>query len=137
MKPHAEYPLRIYYDASCPLCRAEMQGLKTRDHAGALELVDCSGEGFADPDLQQAGIPVARAMERIHARDARGNWFDGVEVFSLAYGAAGMKRTARILANPVLRPVLEWFYPIIARNRKWFTRLGFAPFLTKALHRKG
>lgn len=136
MKPQAEYPLRIYYDASCPMCRSELHGLKSRDDADALHLVDCSASGFADADLDAAGIPVARAMDRIHARDAQGRWFDGVEVFELAYGAAGMTRTARILGHPRLRPLLDWLYPIIARNRSWLARLGLAPMLSRVLHRK-
>lgn len=137
MKTQAEFPLRIYYDASCPMCRSELHGLKSRDDADALELVDCSASGFTDVDLDAAGIPVDTAMNRIHARDAQGRWYDGVEVFELAYGAAGMTRTAKILGHPRLRPVLDRLYPVIGRNRGWLARLGLAPMLSKVLHRRG
>lgn len=136
MKPQTEYPLRIYYDASCPLCRAELHSLKTRDEAEALELVDCSGSGFSDPDLQQAGIAVGTAMARIHARDAHGRWFDGVDVFQIAYGAAGMERTARVLGNRRLRPLLDRLYPVVAKHRHWLTRLGLAPVMAWVLRRR-
>lgn len=137
MRPQAQFPLRIYYDASCPMCRSELHGLKSRDENNALDLVDCSGPGFTDPDLDGQGIPVSTAMNRIHARDAQGRWFDGVEVFELAYGAAGMRRTAKVLGHPRLRPLLDRLYPLIARNRKWLSRLGLAPLLSRVLHRQG
>ena len=38
----SRYPLTIYYDASCPLCAAEMHALRDEDHACRLRLVDCS-----------------------------------------------------------------------------------------------
>lgn len=135
-KSDAHRPLRVYYDGSCPLCRTEMQGLKARDHAGRLELVDCSSPGFTDADLDAAGISVEHAMQRIHARDAHGRWFDGVRVFELAYGAAGMKRTAKALGNRRLRPLFDRLYPIVARNRRLLTRLGLAGLLGRVLRRR-
>lgn len=135
MTTQARFPLRIYYDASCPMCRSELHGLKSRDNDDALELVDCSGPGFTDPDLERQGISVDTAMARIQARDAQGRWFDGVEVFELAYGATGLRRTAKVLGHPRLRPLLDRLYPVIARNREWLSRLGLAPVLSKLLHR--
>jgi predicted DCC family thiol-disulfide oxidoreductase YuxK len=114
----ATWPLRIYYDASCPLCREEMHALKDHDAAGRLALVDASAPGFTDPDLVAAGIPRADLMRLIHARDAAGRWFIGVEVFQLAYGAAGLHGMAALWANPRLRPVWDRLYPWVARLRQ-------------------
>ena len=127
-----QYPLTVFYDASCPLCATEMHALKARDRDGLLELVDCSGASFDAADL---GLPVTRAalMERIHARDGDGRWLTGVDVFEAAYGAAGLKKVARFWSSAKLRPVLVFIYPWIARNRQRLSRIGLARLLALAL----
>jgi predicted DCC family thiol-disulfide oxidoreductase YuxK len=40
------YPLTVYYDATCPLCVAEMGAMKARDTTDRLNLVDCSPQAF-------------------------------------------------------------------------------------------
>jgi predicted DCC family thiol-disulfide oxidoreductase YuxK len=98
------WPLVIYYDASCPLCREEMHALKAHDAADRLRLLDASPPGFSDPHLAAAGIGQDALMRLIHARDAAGHWFVGVQVFELAYAAAGLHTVARLWASPRLRP---------------------------------
>lgn len=114
----AAWPLTIYYDASCPLCREEMHALKAHDGAGRLQLLDASAPGFSDPWLAAAGIRREALMRLIHARDASGRWFVGVEVFELAYGAAGLHKVAALWAHPRLRPLWEALYPWVARLRQ-------------------
>jgi predicted DCC family thiol-disulfide oxidoreductase YuxK len=114
----AAWPLVIYYDASCPLCREEMHALKDHDTGDRLHLLDASAVGFSDPWLAAAGIPQASLMRLIHARDASGRWFVGVEVFELAYGAAGLHKVAALWAHPRLRPLWEALYPWVARFRR-------------------
>lgn len=114
----AHWPLVIYYDASCPLCREEMHALKAHDADDRLQLVDSSAPGFSDPHLAAAGIPQEALMRLIHARDAGGRWFVGVQVFELAYGAAGLHRIAALWASPRLRPVWDRLYPWVARFRQ-------------------
>ena len=115
---NAAWPLVIYYDASCPLCREEMHALKAHDHASRLQLLDASAPGFSDDWMAAAGIRHEALMRLIHARDAGGRWFIGVEVFELAYGAAGLHKVAALWAHPRLRPVWEALYPWVARFRQ-------------------
>lgn len=115
---NATWPLVIYYDASCPLCREEMHALKDHDTGQRLALVDASAPGFADEHLAAAGIARDDLMRLIHARDASGRWFIGVQVFELAYAAAGLHAIARLWANPRLRPVWDRLYPWVARLRQ-------------------
>lgn len=123
------WPLTILYDASCPLCAAEMQTIRDHDKENRLILVDCSAPDFRDEDATAKGYCAEELMRKIHARDAAGRWYRGVDVFALAYGAAGLDSIARLWASRRLRPVLLRLYPWIARHRHWLSRLGLhAPF---------
>lgn len=121
----ASFPLTIYYDASCPLCRKEMSALRDHDVQQRLALVDCSGPDFDDSEVRRAGYSVPELMRLIHARDADGRWFIGVDVFVLAYDAVGIRSMAEFWAHPCLRPVWDRLYPWVARHRMVLSRLGF------------
>lgn len=119
-----DWPLALYYDASCPLCRAEMKALKEHDHDDRLRLVDCSIPGFVDEAAAAKGIAVADMMRLIHARDAAGRWHVGVDVFVLAYGAIGIHSLATLWSQSWLRPFWDRLYPWVARHRQLLSRLG-------------
>jgi predicted DCC family thiol-disulfide oxidoreductase YuxK len=118
------YPMRIYYDASCPLCRTEMHGLKQYDVHHRLDLVDCSPANFSDDYANKAGYQQTAMMRLIHARDANGVWLIGVAVFEAAYGATGIIGMEKMWANPRLRPLWDRIYPWIADNRMILSKLG-------------
>ena len=118
------YPLRIYYDASCPLCRIEMNTLKQYDIKQRLQLVDCSPSAFSDAFAQEAGYARRAMMSLIHARDANGKWLIGVPVFEAAYGATGIIGMEKMWANPLLRPLWDRIYPWVADNRMFLSKLG-------------
>jgi predicted DCC family thiol-disulfide oxidoreductase YuxK len=118
------FPLTIYYDASCPLCASEMQTLKARDTQGRLVLADCSAAAFDPQPCAREGVTREQMLERIHARDAAGRWFRGVDVFEVVYEVAGFTRLARLLGSRRLRPLLDRIYPWIAANRYRLSRLG-------------
>jgi predicted DCC family thiol-disulfide oxidoreductase YuxK len=122
--PSVAWPLRIYYDARCPLCARELGLLAQHDRAGRLVLVDCSAPGFSDEDTRAAGLEATRLMSRVHGRDAAGAWLVGIEVFEAAYGAAGLHGVARAFAHPRLRPLWDWMYPWVADHRMGLSRLG-------------
>ena len=125
------YPLTIYYDASCPLCKAEMETIKETDVENKLILVDCSNDNFYEP----AFCPATKAimMERIHAQDANGVWIKGVDVFEAAYAAAGFNKLSQLWGNKTLRPILSRAYPIIADNRHWLSKTPLPNLLNKLL----
>ena len=119
----AAWPLVIYYDASCPLCREEMHALTAYDLQGRLQLVDASPAAFDDEYTRAAGIDHAALMRLIHARDRDGRWYRGVEVFELSYAAAGLGGVAAVWAHPRLRPLWDRLYPWVARFRQPLSRL--------------
>ena len=119
--PVLAYPLTVYYDASCPLCRTEMETLKARDADDLLYLVDCSTGLVAFADVTQDAM-----MARIHARDAAGRWLHGLDVFAAVYRAAGFPALSRLYASPRLRPLLDRGYGWVADHRQLLSRLGLS-----------
>ena len=117
------WPLRIYYDATCPLCAREWQALAGHDRAGRLELRDCSAPGYRDDDMDAAHLAPALLMRRIHARDAAGRWLVGVPVFEAAYRAVGIELVATMWGHPRLRPIWDRIYPWVADHRMGLSRL--------------
>lgn len=124
MKRLLRYPFTIFYDASCPMCAGEMHALKARDAGGRLRLVDCSAPDFDDTVLAGTCIQHRDLMALIHGRDAHGRWLVGVDVFEVAYAAAGLAWISGVWGDPRLRPLLSRVYPWIARNRRLLSRLG-------------
>ena len=125
------YPLTIYYDASCPLCAAEMHTIKETDFENKLILVDCSTDVFDEP----AFCPSTKLgmMARIHAVDAAGQWLTGVDVFAIAYKAGGFNKLGQFWGNKTLRPFLTRAYPFIADNRHWLSKTPLPYLFNKAL----
>lgn len=133
------FPLTIYYDAACPLCASEMRALKEADADNKLVLVNCSAAGFDDRSFRRDGVTREAMLRLIHARDAAGRWFKGVEVFEVAYDAAGFSALADLWRHRQLRPWWNRVYPWVARHRYTLSRLGFAHlfrFLVQGAHRK-
>lgn len=118
------WPLRIYYDARCPLCARELGALARHDRRGRLQLVDCSPPGFDDADAHAAGLDAAALMARIHGCDANGRWLAGVRVFEAAYRAVGLEAMALLFGHPRLRPAWDQLYPWLANHRMGLSRLG-------------
>lgn len=125
------YPLTIYYDASCPLCAAEMHTIKETDFENKLILVDCSNQNFNEP----AFCPSTKAamMERIHAVDGAGLWLKGVDVFEVAYKAGGFNKLGQFWGNKTLRPLLTRAYPLIADNRHLLSKTPLPYLFNKLL----
>ena len=100
----SDYPLKIFYDASCPVCALEMDQLRARDAAGRLELVDMSAPGF---DAACHGFAHADLDAAIHAVRPDGTVVRGMPVLRLAYAAAGLGWLVRPTGFGPLRPLVR------------------------------
>ena len=108
----AIYPLTVYYDATCPLCVAEMGAMRARDAAGRLNLVDCSPLGFS------AGpAPREALMTAMHAVDASGRVLSGVAAIRACRAAVGMPAGGALLDLPIVGALADRAYALLARNR--------------------
>jgi predicted DCC family thiol-disulfide oxidoreductase YuxK len=114
------FPLTMYYDHSCPLCRQEVDLLRGQNHESNLAFVDCSPTDFTAVE----GHTREAMMKLIHARDANGQWLIGPPVFSAAYRAVGIDSIAALWGTPWLQPVWKRLYPWVANNRMWLSKIG-------------
>lgn len=117
-------PLEVYFDGSCPLCRAEIDALRPAVDDGLLRLHDCSPPGFADADALRHGIDRASLMAAMHVRTPDGRWHAGVDAFVELYRAAGIASISRLWGHPALKPLWTRAYPWVARHRQGLSRLG-------------
>lgn len=126
----------VYFDGSCPLCRAEIGCYQRNNQAGALCFVDVSKPGAAIPP----GVTRQQAMARFHVRASDGRILSGaaafVEVWTRlpkwrwAASAASIPgaMTALELAYRMFLPVrpvvsrlfgrLQWLRPILAGAKR-------------------
>jgi 2-polyprenyl-6-hydroxyphenyl methylase/3-demethylubiquinone-9 3-methyltransferase len=63
----------VYYDGSCPLCRAEIGYYRRKDRSGALCFIDVSKPDALLPD----GLTRQQAMERFNVRAGNGQRLSG------------------------------------------------------------
>jgi predicted DCC family thiol-disulfide oxidoreductase YuxK len=117
----SHYPIIVYYDGACKLCRSEMNNIAARDHASRLVLIDCNTPSF---DYAALGIAKVAMLNEIHARKADGTWLRGVDVFIAMYHAVNLGWVARAMAHPRVKPLAMAFYPWFVRNRYWLSQLG-------------
>jgi predicted DCC family thiol-disulfide oxidoreductase YuxK len=119
-----QYPLTIYFDASCKLCNNEIQTVKLHDKESSLILIDCSATDFDDMPFQTQGITREAMMECLHVHDSQGTWFKGVESFELIYRTVGLNAIANFWGGKYTRPLAEIMYPFIARHRHIISKSG-------------
>jgi predicted DCC family thiol-disulfide oxidoreductase YuxK len=131
------YPLTVFYDASCPMCVTEMHALRELDSKRRLILVDCSTPDFEADQYLSEGVSHDDLMKWIHARDASGRWLIGIDCFEAVYRAAGLEGVARIWGSPRLRRVLAGLYPWIARHRQLLSRLGINAIIRRLMPKPG
>jgi len=114
MKP--DFPLRIFYDGSCPVCGATAEQYGRKDRAGRLILMDVSAPDF---DPAPCGITPAEFMYQIHAMDRSGRVYRGVEAFpgSWFLGLCGV-----LIALPLLNPLARLAYRLFARLRVYLPK---------------
>lgn len=109
----------VFFDGSCPLCRAEIGYYRRQDQAGTLCFVDVSDLGAIIPE----GITQQRAMERFHVRANDGTLLSGAAAFVEVWTRLPKWRwAARAASLPGALAALELGYrmflpvrPIISR----------------------
>jgi len=99
--------LTLFYDGLCPLCRAEIVFLETRNQAGLLRFVDVSNGQYCAVDGEPS---CAEALANI------------IE----AYRRAGLPTVAWLMSRPALAGFWRFSYAFFARHRHSISRV-FGP----------
>jgi len=113
------FPLKVFYDASCAVCRFEMEQLRRRDTGRRLVLVDMSAAGF---DAGTYGLAGRDLDAVIHALRPDGTVLRGVPVLRLCYEAVGLGWVWRPSTSAALAPVFDAGYRLFARHRRRISR---------------
>ncbi|MBX9757247.1 MAG: DUF393 domain-containing protein [Beijerinckiaceae bacterium] len=115
--------LTVYFDGSCPLCRAEISHYARQTGADSLCFVDVSKADAPMPD----GLDREAAMARFHVRDKEGRLVSGAPAFVRIWRALPRWGwAARIASAPGVTPVLELGYRMF---------LPVRPFISRAMAR--
>ena len=110
----------VYFDGSCPLCRAEIAHYRGTDRAGALDFVDVSATDASLPD----SLTRQDAMNRFHVRDRNGQLLSGAAAFVEVWSRLpGWRWAARAAALPGAMGALESSYRLFLPIRPYISRL--------------
>jgi predicted DCC family thiol-disulfide oxidoreductase YuxK len=110
----------IFYDASCPLCNAEMQKLKIVDKQNKITLEDLNA---ADFNNRFPNISKLKAMNLLHAQAASGEMIYGLDVTYEAWKTVGKHRWLIVLRLPVIKFFADMGYTFFAKHRQRISRL--------------
>ncbi len=108
------YPLTLFYDSNCPICRFDVANLQARNQAGLLRFVDIT---TADFDPSRYGLTLRDFESAVRAQCADGRMVAGMETVRLACRAAGLSWLVAPSAWGILRRPADALYTAFARNR--------------------
>ena len=110
----------IFFDGSCPLCRAEIGYYRREDQTGALCFVDVSEAGAATPE----GITQQRAMARFHVLSGDGRVLSGAAAFVEVWKRLPKWRwAARAASLPGALAAMELGYRMFLPIRPFISRV--------------
>ena len=109
----------VFFDGSCPLCRAEIGYYRREDQCRALCFIDISETGGIPPE----GITQARAMKRFHVRASDGRILSGAAAFVEVWTRLPRWRwAARLAGLPGVTPLLEVGYRLFLPIRPYLSK---------------
>ncbi|MEO8324295.1 MAG: DUF393 domain-containing protein [Nitrospirota bacterium] len=115
------YPLTVYFDGDCPICRREIDLMKIFNRKNHLQFIDFSASSYHPIEH---GLSQCELERVIHARWSDGTLITGVEVFREMWEAIGLRFLARLARRPTINKLLVRAYEWFARNRLRLTGRG-------------
>ena len=107
--------LTILFDGGCPLCKREVDFLKSRNQKATLRFIDINNQEF--PFELEYGITYKQAMERIHALKSDGSIIQDIEVFQEAYNLIGLGWIYSPTKLPIIDKFIDFIYRLWAKYR--------------------
>lgn len=108
----------LYYDEQCPICKVEIDFLRTLTPKGKVSYVDISSPNF---ESCEDGKTCDLLMKEIHAKTEDGEWLVGMDAFRAVYRFTPYGSLMNATSLPIIRPVSDFAYQVFARNRLWLT----------------
>lgn len=110
------YPLTIFYDGACGVCSTEISHYRSiADHR--VEFVNIAAFDF---DAEAFGKTIEDFQKQLHARDAGGQFFTGVEAFRQLWDALPSSfypLLSTVIGLPGINMAARTGYAIFARFR--------------------
>ena len=110
------YPLTIFYDGACGVCSSEIRHYRSIADQ-RIRSVNIAASDFAAEDY---GKSPAEFQEKLHARDADGNYYTGVEAFRMLWEALPSpfySLLANFVGLPGIHLMARTGYALFARFR--------------------
>jgi predicted DCC family thiol-disulfide oxidoreductase YuxK len=105
------FPLEVWIDGSCAVCRRSERWCRERDHHGRLEFKDLNRD--ADPPASRGRLATS-----VHVRSADGSVASGFEAWRrILLSLDRWRWLGRITALPGLHQLGSMVYSLIAANR--------------------
>jgi predicted DCC family thiol-disulfide oxidoreductase YuxK len=127
-----DFPLTVFYDASCPVCVLEIEMLRRRDTEQRLQLIDLSAPTF---DAAIYGFEHADLDAVLHAVRPDGSVVRGMAALRLAYRGAGLGWLLQATRWPIVASIADAAYRVFARHRHALSR-ALAPTIRAARTRR-
>lgn len=114
-----KYPITIFHDGNCPICRLDIANLRSRNVEDRLRFID-----IAAPDFDPApyGMTLAEFAAQIRAQLPDGSLITGMEVFRRAYRAVGLGWIIAPANWGPLKAPADALYRFFARHRPAISR---------------
>ncbi|WLF83642.1 thiol-disulfide oxidoreductase DCC family protein [Moraxella sp. ZY210820] len=101
----------MYYDDKCPICTAEAKTLAS--HSDNIHII---GVHDALDELERAGFSYQDVMTYVCVKDEHGRWYTAMDAIRVLYQVADLP-LSKFLNLPIVKPLSDKLYPVIARNR--------------------
>lgn len=132
MNLNKDNKLTLFYDGQCPLCKAEILFLESRNKNHLLEFIDVSETSYSEKDH---AISCDAALAQMHGKFSDGKIITGVSVFAAAYERVNLKLLAWIFSRKWMQPFLTVAYKLFAKYRHQISKT-IGPTLLKIAQKR-
>lgn len=116
---HVDESTIVLYDHECPLCRQEMERLKSLDHENRLTLLSIHSGNF---DEKHWGVTKADASRALYVLTAEKIWLVGMPAIRHVYSQVDLGWLMSISGWPIISGISDLAYRYIAPNRYAISR---------------
>ena len=116
---HIVYPLMVYYDGACELCRSQMRKIQSQDKHNRLILQDITDADFFPEDQ---GFEKGELHRFLYVKDSKGATRKGVDAFVWIWRTTDHRWKAVFFEIMGVNFVAKIFYKIISSFRYSFNQ---------------